>query len=146
MTETGLRVRIIEIAREWMGTPFHNEARVKGIGVDCLQLLIAVFTEVGLLPAGLEIESYPPDWHLHREEERYLQGVAKYGRQVDAPGPGDVALFKFGRCVSHAAIVIDWPLVIHAYHMQGVVEGDAVNGNELAGRLHSFWTLIESDT
>ena len=141
MNETELRARIIQIAQEWMGTPFHNEARVKGVGVDCLQLLIAVFTEVELLPAGLEIESYPPDWHLHREEERYLQGVAKYGRQVDAPGAGDVALFRFGRCVSHAAIIIDWPRVVHAYIGQGVVETDAEHGAELCGRLHSFWTV-----
>jgi NlpC/P60 family putative phage cell wall peptidase len=138
-----MRQQIITAARGWLGTPFHHEGRVKGAGVDCLQLLIAVYSEVGLLPP-VEPEHYPWDWHFHRSEERYLQGVAQHARQVPAAEPGDIDLFKFGRCVSHAAIVLDWPRCIHAYFGQGVVEVDAVQGAELADRLHSFWSVIKT--
>lgn len=136
-----IRQQITAAARGWLGTPFHHEARVKGAGVDCLQLLIAVYGEVGLLPS-ITAEHYPWDWHFHRSEERYLQGVAKYATQVPAPDAGDIALFKFGRCVSHAAIVLDWPRCVHAYFGHGVVEVDAEQGAELGGRLHSFWSVV----
>jgi cell wall-associated NlpC family hydrolase len=143
------RVEIVAAARAWLNTPFHHAGRVKGVGVDCLQLLIAVYAEVGLLPA-IDVGHYARDWHFHKSEERYLEGVAQWatrlepwpGETVVTPQPGDLALFTFGRCVSHAAIVIDWPICIHAYVGQGVVEVDAVDGAELAGRLHSFWSLV----
>lgn len=139
-----IRAEIVAVALAWLNTPFHHAGRVKGVGVDCLQLLVAVYSEVGLLPA-VDTGHYPRDWHFHKSEERYLDAVSGHANQVDVPLPGDLALFKFGRCVSHAAIVIDWPLCIHAYFGQGVVEVDAVNGAELAGRLHSFWSLVPTD-
>lgn len=136
------REAVVAIARTWRDTPFHHEARIKGIGVDCLQFVVAVYQEAGLLD-DIEIEHYPHDWHFHRDEERYLVGFAQHARSVTTPLPGDVALYKFGRCVSHAALVIEWPLCIHAYMGQGVVEVDGENSAELAGRLHSFWSRIE---
>ena len=137
-----IRERIVAAALDWNGTPFHHQGRVKGAGVDCLQLLVAVYSEVGLLPA-VDTGHYPWDWHYHRSEERYLTAVASHAARVDIPQPGDLALFRFGRCVSHAAIVLDWPRCIHAYFGQGVVEVDAEQGAELAGRLHSFWSLVK---
>lgn len=138
------RERIVAAARTWLNTPFHHAGRVKGVGVDCAQLLIAVYDEAGLL-APPSIDPYPWDWHFHRDIERYRDTVAQYGRQVESPLPGDLALFKFGRCVSHAAIVIDWPLCIHAYSKLGVVEVDALQGAELAGRLDSFWSVLPAE-
>lgn len=136
------RADIIAEARQWLGTPFHHQGRVRGAGVDCLQLLIGVYSAVGLI-APLDVGHYPWDWHFHKSEERYLQGIAEYAKKITKPLPGDIALFTFGHCASHAAIVIAWPLCIHAYHGQGVVETDAENGAELSGRLHSFWSLLK---
>lgn len=42
-----------------------------------------------------------------------------------APEPGDVALFRFGRCFSHGSIVTEWPQLIHAWHAGGVIQSDA---------------------
>lgn len=134
------RAAVVAAARGWLQTPFHHGACVRGVGVDCLQLLIGVYGGLGLIPA-IDPGPYPWDWHMHKDEERYLNGVAQVAVQTSDPLPGDIALFKFGKCVSHAAIVLDWPTVIHAYFGQGVVETDAEHGAELAGRLHSFWTL-----
>lgn len=140
------RDSIVSAALDWRGTPFHHEARVKGVGVDCAQILIAVFSEVGLLPE-FNPDHYPHDWHFHKSEERYLETIkACGGRQVETPKPGDVAMYRFGHCASHAAIVIEWPRCIHAYWGQGVVEVDGENSAELGGRLDSFWSLIEEET
>ncbi len=108
------RARAVQAAYTWLGTPYHTGGRVKSAGVDCLTLLAEVFTEAGLVER-IDIPYYPNDWHLHRESERYLQGLLHYTQEVTEPLPGDIALWKFGRCFSHGAIVVEWPVIIHAY-------------------------------
>ena len=118
------RQRVIDVARTWLRTPYHHMGRVKGVGVDCATLLCEVFEEAGVTP-HVDLEHYPADWMLHRDEERYLQQITRYAAEVAYPtGPGDLVLVKFGRCFSHAAIVVDWPLCIHAmtHHPVGYVD------------------------
>lgn len=119
-----LRTAVIQEAAEWIGTPYHHAARVKGAGVDCLQILAAVYRATGVI-GDVEIPYYVADWHLHRDAERYMEGLLQYAHPVDAPLPGDIALFRFGRTYSHGAIVTEWPRLIHAYWQIGVVRGDA---------------------
>ena len=132
------RAAVVEEARGWLRTPYHHMARVKGSGADCLTLLAEVYEKAGVIPR-VEVPFYPPDWNLHRDAERYLEGVTRYAREVsydangDSPQPGNVAVFKFGRCFAHGAIVVTWPRLIHAWHNAGVVYADATQG-QLAGR------------
>jgi cell wall-associated NlpC family hydrolase len=96
--------------------------KIKGAGVDCGQLLIAVFENVGYLqPGEVSPGYYPPDWHLHHSEERYLGWIKARCRKVDEALPGDIALFRFGRCISHGGIVVAWPQIVHAYVNYGVI-------------------------
>jgi NlpC/P60 family putative phage cell wall peptidase len=135
------RENVVAEARTWLGTPYHPMARVKGVGVDCAQILAAVYGAVGLAPADLDLGYYPPDWHLHRSEERYLAQIERHAKgRTDEPLPGDVALFRFGRCVSHSGIVVAWPLVVHAYLGRGVVLSRADEA-ELQGRAAGFYTF-----
>lgn len=118
------RAAVVAEAESWIRTPFHHAARVKDAGVDCLMLLAEVYERAGV--AGhIDPPFYVSDWHLHRDAERYMEGLLQYAWPVDEPLPGDIALFKFGRTFSHGAIVVAWPRVIHAYWNQGVVWGDA---------------------
>ncbi len=79
----------------------------KRVGVDCLTLLAEVFTEAGITPR-IDIPYYPQDWHLYRGQERYLEGLLRHTNSIEGPPlPGDIALWKFGRCFSHGAIVIE---------------------------------------
>jgi NlpC/P60 family putative phage cell wall peptidase len=119
-----LRAAVVTEAESWIGTPFHHAARVKGAGVDCLMLLAEVYERAGV-SRHVEPPFYVPDWHLHRDAERYMEGLLHYARTVEMPGPGDIALFRFGRTFSHGAIVTAWPRLIHAYWSIGVVWGDA---------------------
>jgi len=119
-----LRKAVIREAESWIGTPFHHAARVKGAGVDCLMLLAEVYERAGL-SSRIEPPFYVPDWHLHRDAERYMEGLLFYARPIETPEPGDIALFRFGRTFSHGAIVTSWPRLIHAYWNIGVVWGDA---------------------
>lgn len=135
------RALVVAEAMTWLRTPYHHAARVKGAGVDCAQILIAVYAGVGLID-DFQPADYPPDWMLHRSEERYLSYVTQYApRQVERPEPGDIAIWRFGRCFSHGAIVVDYPLIIHAYQPDQVVGyGDAEQG-ALAGRDVQFWSF-----
>ena len=57
--------------------------RVKGSGTDCLMLLAEVYEAAGVIP-HVEVPFYPPDWHLHRGAERYLEGLMQYAREIKA--------------------------------------------------------------
>lgn len=50
------RAEIVAKAREYLGTPFAHQARVKGVGIDCVGLVIGVAQELGL--ASVEITGY----------------------------------------------------------------------------------------
>lgn len=129
-----------EVAMSWLGTPYHHRARIKGAGVDCLMLLCEVFETAEMTPR-IDPEPYPMDWALHRNTERYLAGLEAFcDPVVGDPQPDDIVLYRFGRCASHAGIVIEWPTIIHAYRDHGVVLADGTAG-ELAGRLDSVWRV-----
>lgn len=135
----GLRAAVVAEAESWIGTPFHHAGRVKGAGVDCLMLLAEVYERAGVT-AHIMPPFYVPDWHLHRDAERYVEGLLGYARAIDGPPePGDVALFRFGRTFSHGAIIAAWPRVVHAYWSAGVVWGDATL-YPLNGRPVRFFT------
>jgi len=134
---------VVAEALTWLGTPYHHAARVKGAGADCGQFPTAVFQACGLVP-DFEIDDYPPDWHLHRDSERYLGYVERFFAKVDTPRPADLALFKYGRVVSHGSIIIEWPTIVHAYVTAGaVVLDDAVANTDLAPRFVGFYRLRE---
>lgn len=137
--DTDTRNRVVAEASAWVGTPWHHQGRVKGVGVDCAMLLCEVYHAAGLVPF-IDPRPYPRDWHYHREEERFLGWLAKYGFPVLDPKPGDIAIFKFGRCFSHGAIIVDWPLVIHSYINDGTRYERADEGN-LAGREVQFYRI-----
>jgi len=136
------RQSVVEEAISWIGTPYHNEARVKYGGVDCGLFILEVFERCGLVP-HIEIPHYSSSWHLHHSEEQYLGWVSKYSHEVKNrdPLPGDVILYQYGRCISHGAIVIDYPKIIHSYIRLGVVYTDNTQG-QLPKRqraVYSFW-------
>jgi cell wall-associated NlpC family hydrolase len=118
------RQRVIAEAETWLRTPYHHMGRIKGSGTDCLMLLAEVYEAAGVIP-HVDVPFYPPDWNLHRDAERYLQGLMRYAREIGGPPQsGDVAVFKFGRCFAHGAIVVSWPRLMHAWCDAGVVFAD----------------------
>lgn len=133
--EASQRLAVVTEARAWLLTPYHHEGRVKGLGggVDCAMLPAEVYHAAGVIPAIPEL-TYDPQWHLHHSAERYLEWVLKYAREIAGPPqPGDMALYKYGHTLSHGAIVIAWPQVIHAVRDRAVEWGNGaqmiINGH-----------------
>lgn len=139
-----MRDAIVKEALEWVRTPYHHEARLKGVGVDCAQLLIGVYSNVGAVPV-FDTGTYPMQWMLHREQEVFMMWVEDFARPLvdgEEPLPGDIVLYQFGRCLSHGGIVINWPTIVHAVRKVGQVlieEGD--QGDYAHPRKHVFYRL-----
>lgn len=99
--------RVVAEATRWLRTPYHHAADVLGVGTDCAMLVVRVFVDAGIC-APFDPRPYPPDWHLHRDQERYIEWVARSADRLPkgaAPRPGDLAMFRFARAASHGGIV-----------------------------------------
>jgi NlpC/P60 family putative phage cell wall peptidase len=146
MDELAARARVVAAARQWIGTPYHHMADLKGVGCDCAMLLVRVYCDLGLVDP-FDPRPYTRDWHLHRGEERYLKLLLARARDVAAPEPADVMLLRYGRCFSHGAIVTRRePLtIVHAFApARCVVEEELVHNVELferarEARFASYW-------
>ncbi len=149
MTELDQRMSIIAEARRWIGTPYHHAADVRGAGVDCGMLIVRVFVDTGLC-AAFDPRPYTQDWHLHRSEEHYLGFIFARCHEALVPQPGDVAVFRYGRCYSHGGIVTrSSPLtIVHAFHpARRVIEEETgknleLNRPERHPRFFSYWPDI----
>lgn len=121
------RLKVVECGRSWIGTRYRHRLSKKGAGVDCVFHIFRSFQEAGLVGMHDDIGRYHTDWHMHRDEERYLSGVSRYMRYIDPmscptshrtaeslPLPGDVVLWKVGKTFSHGGIATEWPYVVHA--------------------------------
>lgn len=138
------RQKALQEAQTWLGTPYHHHGRVKGAGVDCGQLLIGVFGAVGVIePRPID---YACDWHLHHSEEQFIEFIKSFGgfRIETPPQPGDIGIYRFGRCFSHGSIVLNDQEVIHSYIGLGVVVNNVAD-YPLADRLVQYWSLPFKD-
>ena len=144
MQDAEARARVIEQALSWKGTPYRHQGRVKGAGCDCAMFPAEVYAAAGVIPPLDEIPYYPEQWNLHRDAERYLDMVLRYAREVPEPtGPADFVLWRYGRTLSHGAIILDWPRIIHSTKPVGVIEDNARLNATLADprRERRFFTL-----
>jgi cell wall-associated NlpC family hydrolase len=117
--EEGLRARVVARAMDWIGTPYRQWGNTLHHAVDCAMLLAEVYRDAGLI-APVDPRPYPPEWHLHRSDERYLAWLQPVSIETATPQAGDIALFQFGRCFSHAGIMINADELVHAYAPLGV--------------------------
>ena len=111
------RAAIIAAARTWIGTPYHHQASVKGIGADCLGLVRGVWRDY----FGCDAETppaYSRDWAEARGQETMLDAAGRHLSAVAAGDmqPGDVVVFRLraGTVAKHAAIVSGAGTMIHA--------------------------------
>jgi len=131
-------------ARSWIGTKFHFGAALKGVGVACGPFLLECHKVWHPDPSKLIYQTLAKDWHCHTQEERFLKQVQNFCHQVEEPCKGDLVLFRLGakdRPYSHGGIIVEWPLIIHAYFRGGVGWVDASRDPLLSTcPAHSFWS------
>jgi NlpC/P60 family putative phage cell wall peptidase len=99
---------IVAAARSWLGTPYHHQASVKGVGCDCLGLVRGVYEEL----CGQPAETPPPysrDWAEACATETMLEGARRHFIEIDPreARAGDVLIFRLrtGAMAKHAGII-----------------------------------------
>lgn len=134
-------MNIVTAALGWLDTPYHHQARVKGVGVDCAQLVAAVAEECGFIEPGTVIQNYSPEWHLHNKEEKLVDLLFEF-KCVEKTGepiaPGDILVFKFGRVCSHLGIATAFGMFIHARIDQGKVVLNSLSGDWQRRHVRTF--------
>lgn len=139
LTEDEMRAKVVQEALSWKDTPYVPRGMVKGPngGVDCLTFLAQVYERAGVIDP-LPIPHYAHDYFMHDDAEFYLlgkgdtRGVLYFCKEIfEDPKPADIVLWKFGLSFSHAAIVIKWPTIIHAFRLRPVCPDDAEVKNVL---------------
>lgn len=108
------RSDIVAEARGYIGTAFRHQGRIKGIGVDCIGLVIGIANALGL--SDYDITDYPVS-------PNSTMMAAKLREHLDEIAfkellPGDIAWFKIVREPQHVAIITEvFPemMMLHAY-------------------------------
>ena len=116
---------VIAAARGWLGTPYHDQASLCGVGCDCLGLARGVWRDL----VGAEPQPIPPysrDWGETGVREVLADGAR--GMMIEIPlaqiGPGALVLFRMApRAIAkHVGILTAPDHFIHAYDRLGVIE------------------------
>jgi NlpC/P60 family putative phage cell wall peptidase len=116
--------RVIEVSRAWLGTPYHDQASVKGVGCDCIGFARGIWREI----VGEEPTALPPysrDWGEVGARETFAEGVRPFLIEI-APAavrPGALLLFRMRRDgpAKHCGVLIDNGMMVHALERRGVI-------------------------
>lgn len=134
---------IVQETLTWVGTPYHHQARIKGIGVDCAQLLVGVAHSTGRL-SDEDLKkipmNYSVEWNYHNREEVMLGILQDMGCTpvVGIPEPGDIIAFKIGRAHGHLGIIVTSTEFVHA-ELQGSEKGSE-NGKVVRVHMAGEWS------
>ena len=117
--------RVIAVARAWLGTPYHDQASLRGVGCDCLGLARGLWCEV-VGPEPFPIPPYSRDWGETGPVEVLAEGARRMMIEVppvEAP-PGALILFRMHpRAIAkHVGILTSATTFLHAYERLGVIE------------------------
>jgi len=118
-------VLVVATARSWLGTPYHDQASLRGVGCDCLGLARGVWREV-VGDEPFPIPPYSRDWGETGLHEVLANGAASMLIPIAMSdvGPGALVLFRMApRAIAkHVGILTGPDRFIHSYERLGVVE------------------------
>lgn len=139
---------IVEVARTWIGTPYHHQGATRQAGCDCLGLVRGVFFDLHAFHPELP-PAYTPAWGEYGKDELMLEAAQRNLVQVSVAEKGhvlpiaqqrwdvgDVLLFRarIGAVAKHCGIVSGEDMMIHSYSGIGVRETNiGVWGSRTAG-------------
>ena len=112
------REMVIAEAREWLGTPFHHQASVKGAGCDCIGLVKGVGVALGIVdydPNSALAKSFS-NYPKLPDSKRMREGLATWLINIpfSEASVGDILFMSWGRDPMHVAIKTDCG-IIHSY-------------------------------
>lgn len=117
---------IVDIARSWIGTPYHHQASRKGVGCDCLGLVRGVYAEFYDIEAERP-PAYSKDLAEATGRETLLDAAERHLQPISLSGPyplGAVLIFRLRAqaMAKHCGILSDFNKMIHAFESGPVCE------------------------
>lgn len=112
--------QLVDIARTYIGTPFHHQGRLPGVGLDCIGVVVCAMRE-----AGLDVSDDVAGYGRLPSGGVFMAAVERRCRSVpiEEALPGDVMMFAFRTEPQHIAIYTGDNTLIHAYQeVEAVVE------------------------
>ncbi len=131
---------IIKECQSWKGTKWGHNVALKGYKTDCIQFIVAVYINLGLLPKNFKTIKYNRDWALHNAASVLIKTIRIYCNEItfDKIKTGDILIFKYGKCASHGGIYIGNNMFYQSLIRQGVVES---NLKDYRSKFVSAWRL-----
>lgn len=111
---------IVSTARSWVGTPYRHQAMLKGVGVDCVGVIIGVGHEAVVLSISAEDWAPYANYSRNPNPRKMLEAMNRFLVPIEGPGaPGSIAWLQWREDLPmHLAIVGELegrPTLIHAY-------------------------------
>ena len=132
------------VAMSYIGTPHINGGQVKGAGLDCCTLPVAIYKEFGVdIPVDI---GYSADWFCQRGAELIKPYLSRYFSRVNELNSGDLISFSWGRAkFAHLAMYLGGGKVIHSQADRGTEITDLDDPYFLRkdgrSRITGYWRL-----
>lgn len=107
----------VQEALQWLGTPFHLNAAIRGVGCDCYGLVVGVWQAVHRVPVARPPELYAVNpQHIKTMNKNFLTHGDLFCERlsVNFPEPGDIQAFCTKGSIIHIGIIINDHSFIHA--------------------------------
>ena len=134
--------KIVKEARSWKGTPFMGHVRLKGVGVDCVQLVAGVLINLGIIPRNVTLPTYTLGSGSHLESSLVSDWITQSGLFTveQSTQPGDIIGMQLARVIHHVGIVTSDCEFIHAVEVSGVIES-RLTDPPWGKRIKTIWRL-----
>ncbi len=125
---------LITVAKSWLGTPYLDQARLKGVGADCIGFIVGILTDL-----GIDTRDVPRNYGRQPTPD-ILLGYLRASPHIrcdptNTLKDGRIALFFMYKEPQHFGL-LNGELVIHCCETNGVVETPL---GRWAERIHSVW-------
>lgn len=96
--------KLIQIAKEWVGTPWVHNQSVKGLGCDCVGFIVGIGREAGIIPNNFQLENYnriPRQNELIKTFDNlpFVEAISDYQAE-------DILIIKLGNIAGHVALCL----------------------------------------
>jgi NlpC/P60 family putative phage cell wall peptidase len=121
------REAILAEAVRWIGTPYCHQASRRGVGADCLGLIVGIWNALATTPLDLPRQDQR-SWAQHADGEPLLDGLRQFLNEKPAATaePGNVLALRWRSHwpASHLAVLMDDGTIVHAYEGGRVVRSN----------------------
>ncbi len=108
---------VVRVARNWIGTPYHHQASLRGVGTDCLGLVRGIWRDLYQREAEMP-PRYTRDWAEASGRETMLEAARRHmiEKQLADAAAGNVVVFRLrdGAVAKHAGVLTGLDTMIHA--------------------------------